>query len=88
VKWDRQTLEGFDVVIIATNHQVVSYQELADWSPCIVDTRNAMGGGKNQTGTGLEGLKMRHAKHGRQLPTVLSNNRLISVYFPGIPLFS
>src|SRR5664280_1367132 len=42
VNWDRQTLEGFDAVIIATNHQAVSYQELADWSSCIVDTRNAM----------------------------------------------
>jgi UDP-N-acetyl-D-glucosamine dehydrogenase len=42
VKWDRQTLEGFDAAIIATNHQAVNYQELADWSPCIVDTRNAM----------------------------------------------
>ncbi len=42
VNWDRQTLESYDAVIIATNHQIVNYQELADWSPCIVDTRNAM----------------------------------------------
>ncbi|HTX22407.1 MAG TPA: nucleotide sugar dehydrogenase [Candidatus Aquilonibacter sp.] len=42
VNWDRPTVEGFDATIIATNHQVVNYQELADWSPCIVDTRNAM----------------------------------------------
>lgn len=42
VKWDRPTLESFDAVIIATNHKVVNYQELADWSSCIVDTRNAM----------------------------------------------
>ena len=42
VNWDRPTLEGFDAAIIATNHQSVNYQELADWSPCIVDTRNAM----------------------------------------------
>ena len=42
VNWDRPTLEQFDAVIIATNHQAVNYQELADWSPCIVDTRNAM----------------------------------------------
>jgi UDP-N-acetyl-D-glucosamine dehydrogenase len=42
VDWDRQTLESFDAVIIATNHQAVNYQELAGWSPCIVDTRNAM----------------------------------------------
>jgi UDP-N-acetyl-D-glucosamine dehydrogenase len=42
VNWDQQTLESYDATIIATNHQNVNYQELADWSPCIVDTRNAM----------------------------------------------
>jgi UDP-N-acetyl-D-glucosamine dehydrogenase len=42
VEWNRQTLESFDAAIIATNHQAVNYQELADWSQCIVDTRNAM----------------------------------------------
>ena len=50
VNWDRPTLEGFDVAIIATNHQVVNYQELADWSPCIVDTRNAMAAVKTKPG--------------------------------------
>jgi UDP-N-acetyl-D-glucosamine dehydrogenase len=44
VGWNREAVQGFDAVIIATNHQAVSYQELADWSPCIVDTRNAMAG--------------------------------------------
>jgi UDP-N-acetyl-D-glucosamine dehydrogenase len=44
VGWNRETVQGFDAVIIATNHQSVSYQELADWSPCIVDTRNALAG--------------------------------------------
>ena len=42
VAWDRKTLESFDATIIATNHQAINYQELADWSACIVDTRNAM----------------------------------------------
>ena len=42
VNWNRQTLKGFDAVIIATNHQAVDYQELAAWASCIVDTRNAM----------------------------------------------
>jgi UDP-N-acetyl-D-glucosamine dehydrogenase len=31
-------------VLIATAHRVVNYRELAEWSPCIVDTRNAMAG--------------------------------------------
>jgi UDP-N-acetyl-D-glucosamine dehydrogenase len=44
VGWNHETVQGFDAVVIATNHQSVSYQELADWSPCIVDTRNAMAG--------------------------------------------
>jgi UDP-N-acetyl-D-mannosaminuronate dehydrogenase len=33
-------------VVIATNHASVNYQELADWQPCIVDTRNAMAAAK------------------------------------------
>jgi UDP-N-acetyl-D-glucosamine dehydrogenase len=44
VEWNRKTVESFDAVIIATNHQAVNYAELADWSKCIVDTRNAMAG--------------------------------------------
>ncbi|HUA38707.1 MAG TPA: nucleotide sugar dehydrogenase [Candidatus Sulfopaludibacter sp.] len=44
VSWNRETLRNFDAVIIATNHQAVNYQELADWTSCIVDTRNAMSG--------------------------------------------
>src|SRR5665213_2252550 len=50
VSWDRQTVQGFDAVIIATNHQAVNYQELADWSSCIVDTRNAMSNAKTKPG--------------------------------------
>jgi UDP-N-acetyl-D-glucosamine dehydrogenase len=48
VGWDRQTVQGFDATIIATNHQVINYQELSDWSACIVDTRNAMSGIKTK----------------------------------------
>jgi UDP-N-acetyl-D-glucosamine dehydrogenase len=42
VEWNRATFESFDAVLIATNHAAINYQELADWSRCIVDTRNAM----------------------------------------------
>jgi UDP-N-acetyl-D-glucosamine dehydrogenase len=42
ISWDRTTIEGFDAVVIATAHTSVNYQELADWAPCIIDTRNAM----------------------------------------------
>ena len=42
VAWDKETMTAFDVVLIATNHACINYQELADWTECIVDTRNAM----------------------------------------------
>jgi UDP-N-acetyl-D-glucosamine dehydrogenase len=40
--WDQATIGSFDVVIVATAHACVNYQELATWAKCIVDTRNAM----------------------------------------------
>lgn len=42
VEWKRETISSFDLVLIATNHACVDYKELAEWSRCIVDTRNAM----------------------------------------------
>ena len=42
VPWDRQTISGFDVVLISTAHKSVNYAQLAEWAPLIVDTRNAM----------------------------------------------
>ncbi len=42
VVWSREALSGFDVVLIATDHASVDYQELAQCAGCIVDTRNAM----------------------------------------------
>jgi UDP-N-acetyl-D-glucosamine dehydrogenase len=50
VNWDRKTISGFDVVVIATHHQSVNYQELAEWAGCIVDTRNQMAGLKTKPG--------------------------------------
>lgn len=44
VEWSRETIASFDLVLISTNHASVNYQELASWSKCIVDTRNAMAG--------------------------------------------
>jgi UDP-N-acetyl-D-glucosamine dehydrogenase len=42
VEWNRTTIENFDLILIATNHQSVNYHELGEWARCIVDTRNAM----------------------------------------------
>ena len=50
VDWNRDVIAGFDAVVIATHHRMVNCQELADWSSCIVDTRNAMAGVKAKPG--------------------------------------
>ena len=42
VAWNKETITAFDLVLIATNHACINYQELANWTECIVDTRNAM----------------------------------------------
>jgi UDP-N-acetyl-D-glucosamine dehydrogenase len=44
VPWDAATIGKFDLVVIATKHKSVNYNELAKWASCIVDTRNAMNG--------------------------------------------
>jgi len=42
IRWNRASVRSFDLVLIATNHSSVSYRELAEWTDCVVDTRNAM----------------------------------------------
>jgi UDP-N-acetyl-D-glucosamine dehydrogenase len=44
VAWDAKTVRSYDLVLISTKHSSVNYRELAEWSHCIVDTRNAMSG--------------------------------------------
>ena len=39
---DRTPPAAVDAVLLATNHTSINYQELADWAPCVIDTRNAM----------------------------------------------
>ncbi|NOS70887.1 MAG: nucleotide sugar dehydrogenase [Verrucomicrobia bacterium] len=50
VEWKKEVIAGFDLVLIATAHKAVNYQELAGWAQCIVDTRNAMNGIKLEAG--------------------------------------
>lgn len=50
VSWNKETFSSYDVVLIATKHASVNYRELADWSHCIVDTRNAMTGIATKSG--------------------------------------
>jgi len=44
VDWNKETVSGFDAVLISTNHSTIDYTELAEWSECVIDTRNAMRG--------------------------------------------
>lgn len=42
VEWNQPAISAYDAVVISTAHQVIDFNQLADWSPCIIDTRNAM----------------------------------------------
>lgn len=44
IDWNKETIEQFDAVVISTNHSDINYKELAEWTDCLVDTRNAMVG--------------------------------------------
>lgn len=44
IAWERDTISGFDLVLISTAHTAVNYTELGQWARCIVDTRNVMAG--------------------------------------------
>ena len=50
IKWNRKTISGFDLVLISTAHDSVKYQQLANWAPLIVDTRNTMARYKTKPG--------------------------------------
>jgi UDP-N-acetyl-D-glucosamine dehydrogenase len=41
VDWNRETIESFDALLIATAHACVNYNELVEWSSLVMDTRNA-----------------------------------------------
>jgi len=43
-EWNREAIGAHDVVVVATAHRAVDYTQLAEWSPLIVDTRNALAG--------------------------------------------
>ena len=41
IDWNRETVSGYDAVLIATAHANVDYGQLVDWSQLVIDTRNA-----------------------------------------------
>jgi UDP-N-acetyl-D-glucosamine dehydrogenase len=40
--WVEEVINLYDLALISTAHDSINYQELADWVPLIVDTRNIM----------------------------------------------
>jgi UDP-N-acetyl-D-glucosamine dehydrogenase len=42
VNWNKETIESYDAVIIATHHKIFELTELVDWADLIIDTRNAL----------------------------------------------
>jgi len=50
VAWNEATIRSYDAVLICTAHSSVNHAQLAQWSDCIVDTRNALKGITGKTG--------------------------------------
>lgn len=44
ITWEKSVVSAYDAVVVATAHRGVDYQQLADWAPLIIDTRNALAG--------------------------------------------
>jgi UDP-N-acetyl-D-glucosamine dehydrogenase len=42
VAWSQDEISKHDAIVIATAHDSINYNELGQWSDCIIDTRNAM----------------------------------------------
>ena len=42
IEWNKERVESFDCVLIATAHDCVDYKQLAEWAQLIVDTRNVI----------------------------------------------
>jgi len=45
IEWNEQTARSFDAAVIVTGHAAFNYDQLRDWSDCIVDTRNILPAG-------------------------------------------
>lgn len=42
VAWNQVTFSNYDAIVICTAHKGLDYASLVKWSPCLVDTRNAL----------------------------------------------
>lgn len=50
IEWNMSVIQEYDVVIIATDHSDINFEQLAEWAHLIVDTRDAMKGIPTQDG--------------------------------------
>ena len=41
IAWTKESVGSYDVALISTEHDNVDYAKLVEWSPLVVDTRNA-----------------------------------------------
>lgn len=41
IDWNKSEVASYDLVLIATNHSTIDYNELTDWAQLVVDSRNA-----------------------------------------------
>jgi UDP-N-acetyl-D-glucosamine dehydrogenase len=42
IEWDESVIRNTDLAVIVTHHSKINYDELHEWAPHIVDTRNAL----------------------------------------------
>lgn len=42
IEWSEENIDKQDAIIISTNHSLIDYRELSEWSNCIIDTRNCL----------------------------------------------
>ena len=42
IEWEKEIISNYDAVLISTNHSNIDYEELVNWSECIIDTRNTV----------------------------------------------
>ncbi len=42
INWNRESVQVYDAALISTAHNNINFQELVNWCPLIIDTRNAL----------------------------------------------
>jgi UDP-N-acetyl-D-glucosamine dehydrogenase len=42
IEWNEESIREYDLAVVVTAHDGVDYDQLAEWAPIVVDTRNAM----------------------------------------------